>query len=109
MAKSNLELQFEDACMSDVVECSKLGYYPHYFVELVREIGAVATAKKPIADPRRVPPGFDRLYDMKRLDMSVEACIVENPQFHPLFDPDEIKRCEQRLADYHYTPKVKVA
>jgi hypothetical protein len=31
--KSALEQEFEDACMSDVEECSKLGYYPHYFVQ----------------------------------------------------------------------------
>jgi hypothetical protein len=54
-SKSALEQEFEDACLSDVEQCSKLGYYPHYFVEMVHQHGAVETAKRLIGD-ERVPP-----------------------------------------------------
>jgi hypothetical protein len=99
--KSALEQEFEDACMSDVEECSKLGYYPHYFVEMVHQHGAVETAKRLIRD-QHVPAGFTRLWEMKRLDMTLEACIHDNPKFHSLFDSQTLAACNARLASVGY-------
>jgi len=104
-AKSALELQFEEAIMSDVVECTRLGYYPSDFVRMVNEHGGVETARRLIADDR-VPDGFGRLWEMGRLDMTLEACIRDTPKFHELFDKELIDRCDKRLTDAHYKPKV---
>ena len=41
---TELEQQFEDACLSDVSEARQLGYNPSYFLQMIGEYGAVETA-----------------------------------------------------------------
>ena len=33
------------------------------------------------------PEGFSRLWEVKRLDLTVEAFVHANPKFRPRFDP----------------------
>jgi hypothetical protein len=39
---------------------------------------------------------------MKILDMTLEACIHDNPKFHPLFDAQTLAACDARLASVGY-------
>jgi hypothetical protein len=61
---------------------------------------AVETARRRIMKPD--PKGFDRLWEMKRLDMMVEAFVHDNPKFHPLFDQQTLDTCDVRLASVGY-------
>jgi hypothetical protein len=36
------------------------------------------------------------------LDLTVEALIHDNSQWHPLFTSDELAICERRLSAYEY-------
>ena len=35
---------------------------------------------------------------MHRLDLTLEACIHDNPPFHQLFNPETLAACDERLA-----------
>jgi len=37
-----------------------------------------------------------------RLDLTVEALIHDNPQWHPLVTPEELDICTERLTQYEY-------
>ncbi len=47
-------------------------------------------------------PGFTKLWERKRLDLTVEAVILDEPKWHPLFTPEEMEICRKRLRDYGY-------
>jgi len=96
-----LEQQFEEACMSDVEECRQLGYNPSYFLQMLGEHGAVETARRLILQ-ERVPDGFSTLWELHRLDLTLEACVHDNPQFHALFDAQTLAACDARLASVGY-------
>jgi hypothetical protein len=52
------------------------------------------------AEPSR---GFGLLEDAGRLDLSVEAVVVE--QFADLFDSGLVEKCRRRLVEHGYQPK----
>jgi hypothetical protein len=43
------------------------------------------------------------LWERDRLDLTVEAVILEEAKWHPLFTPEEIEICRKRLKDYGYS------
>jgi hypothetical protein len=49
---------------------------------------------------------YTALQQRKRLDLTVEAVVVENRQWRALFLPEELENAEKRLIKYGYFPKV---
>jgi hypothetical protein len=49
--------------------------------------------------------GYTELHLRGRLDLTVEAMVVETTKWHQLFEPEELERARKRLRDYHYKPK----
>jgi len=47
-----------------------------------------------------VSEGYTALWERGRLDLTVEALIHDNPQWHPLFTPEELDICTERLTQY---------
>lgn len=45
--------------------------------------------------------GFTKLWEKKRLDLSVEALILQ-PQWYMLFDEADLRRAYGRLSDFHF-------
>jgi hypothetical protein len=76
------------------------GYTASYFHRLVDDLGGVAAAKRLINDTRP-SDGFTRLWEMRRLDLSVEALATRAP-WNALFTADERRRAEARLREYGY-------
>jgi len=68
---------------------------------MVHEDGGLATARYLIHAPQ-VSDGYTALWERKRLDLTVEAMVLINPKWHPLFTTDELQRCSDRLKDYGY-------
>ena len=95
-----LENQFTNACYADAVACRQLGYDPDEFLRMLGEHGPRETARRLVPDGtlNHLPYGFTRLWQLGRLDLTLEAFIHDNPQFHPLFDPDTIANCDARLV-----------
>jgi hypothetical protein len=96
-----LEEEFDNACMDSVRECRRLKYDPKLFVRMRSELGAVEACRRLINTPQW-PEGFSRLWEMKRLDLSIEAFVHDNPKFRTLFDLPTLDNCEKRLVEAEY-------
>ncbi len=83
---------------------SETSYRPTAFLQMLERIGGLATAKQ-LLNSTKPSDGYTKLHEIQRLDLSVEAVILENPQWHPLFSPEELSRIERRLKDYNYKPR----
>lgn len=98
---SKLALEYEEFCLKDLEECKRLGYYPSYFLRMLGEYGAVEATRR-LVTSENIPEGFSRLWEMNRLDLTLEAGIHDNPRFHPLFDAGTLAACDARLAGVGY-------
>jgi hypothetical protein len=67
--------------------------------------GGLATAKY-LINALKPSDGYTHLYERGRLDLTVEAMVVENPKWHPLFTGEELTKAKKRLVDYGYRPNV---
>lgn len=96
--------QFDNA-MFDIYRRAKseAGYTANIFLEMLNRNGGLPTAKYLINAPKP-SDGYTNLYERKRLDLTVEAVVVENTRWHPLFTPEEIEKAKKRLSAYGYTP-----
>jgi hypothetical protein len=99
---AELEAQFDRAMMEIYVRAKKeTGYTASIFHRMISERGGLQTAKDLIN--AKVPSqGYAKLWELQRLDLTVEAVVVDNPSWHPLFDEAEIERARRRLKDYGY-------
>lgn len=97
-----LSKQFDHA-MLEIYRRAKaeLGYNASIFFRMLTERGGQATAKALINTPKP-SDGYTFLYEHNRLDLTVEAAVVENPKWHSLFTNEEIGSAERRLTSYGY-------
>jgi hypothetical protein len=94
--------EFDTAMMSIYQTAkSELGYNAKVFFRMLCEKGGVLTAKQLINSPTP-SEGYAYLYEAQRLDLSVEAQVVENKQWHSLFSAEELERARDRLKKYGY-------
>jgi hypothetical protein len=99
----------EDAFLKATLDICKraseeINYRASGYLGLVEKHGAIGAAKYVInADPPA--EGFTRLWEAHLLKLSTEVLVVEHPEFHPLFTPQEIARALQRLTEYGYLPR----
>lgn len=77
------------------------GYNPTKFLQLIKEFGGIHAAKI-LINVKGVPEGLRVLWEKKRLDLSTEALIVENPKYHQLFTEAEIKLAKTKLITLGY-------
>ena len=70
---------------------------------MVAEMGRVETARRLITsnDPS---DGFTTLWEKQRLDLSVEAHVLQ-PQFRDLFTQQEIRSARERLSQYGFASR----
>ncbi|MBP0616586.1 hypothetical protein [Jiella mangrovi] len=96
---------FEKAMHQIYVRAKKeAGYNATIYLRMLHERHGLGTAKALINAPK-VSEGYTHLYERGRLDLTVEALIVENSRWHPLFTDGEIERARKRLADYEYVSR----
>jgi hypothetical protein len=97
----DLEKQFHKD-MVGIYERAKneCGYVATRFIQMVADKGGLATAKELIIKDDDTY-GFERLYELKRLDLSVEALVLDN-EYRSLFTSYEKQRCKDRLKKYGY-------
>lgn len=102
--ENNLESDFEEVIRQNLLETLKI-YRPTYFIQEVATIGALAAVENLIQPSNNLPitDGFMKLYEHKRLDLTVEAVVWDNcEKFSSLFSEDELETCKIRLTEYHY-------
>jgi hypothetical protein len=81
---------------------SEANYKARIFLDMITMKGGLQTAKYLINAPK-VSEGYTHLYERGRLDLTVEALIVEDSKWHSLFTEEEILRAKKRLIEYRYT------
>ena len=98
---TDVEHRFGEAMFTIYPEARGIGYAPSIFFRMLNEKGAIQTARQ-LINASQPSDDYTRLWELKRLDLSVEAIVHDNAEWHELFTRDELQRCEKRLADYGY-------
>ncbi len=101
------EAEFHQA-MKEVYERAKreAGYTATYFIQMVAERGGLETAKS-LVNSSTPSQGFTALWELSRLDLTVEAVVLD-PRFSHLFTSGELQTARRRLADYDYVPPAGI-
>jgi hypothetical protein len=101
-----LEERFDEK-MEDVYRRanSEAHYNASRDLQMLQKHRGVETAKILLHSPTE-SEGFTALWERNRLDLTVEALILDHPEFQPLFTPEEIELARQRLAKYQYPAAI---
>lgn len=81
-------------------DAKEIGYSASRFIQMVNDQGAFDAAKSLIG-ASQPGEGFTKLWELRRLDISVEARALK-PEYRALFEPAEIKTCRDRLDAYEW-------
>src|SRR5712691_3208474 len=84
---------------------SEANYNATIFLNMLHERGGLATAKY-LINATKPSDGYTELYQRGRLDLTVEAMVVENKRWHSLFTADELEKAKNRLHAYGYNVKT---
>ena len=79
---------------------SECNYNAVRFHQMVQQNGGLATAKKLLAS-NHYPEGLTRLWELKRLDISLEALVLKEP-WCGLFTTEELAVARKRLKELGY-------
>jgi hypothetical protein len=80
---------------------SETNYKATRFLQMLHDHRGLETARILLHSPN-VSEGYTALWQRRRLDLTVEAVIHDNAEWHPLFTQEELDICKQRLIDYQY-------
>lgn len=75
------------------------GYKPTLLLQMVQQYGPYAAATKIIEIPGQ-SSGFTKLWELKALELSVEALVWEKYRY--LFPPEIVDTCRETLRTYGY-------
>ncbi len=95
------EAEFEEALWASCRECRRIGYKPTAFERMLREYGAVNTAQR-LLKTFKYSDGFSRLWELRRLDLSLECQVLRH---RGLFTTAELDEARKRLRDLNYDPR----
>ena len=92
-----LEREFQRAVS---VCIDQYGYRPSYFLQMLGNYGPIDTAIR-LVTAAKFHEGFTRLWELRRLDLTVEAIILRNP-YSQLFTKEVLEKARQRLEQLGY-------
>ena len=95
---NRLEAEFHAAMVNLYHAAAELGYRPIYFLRMVNEHGGLATAKL-LLSAAESQEGLTKLWELGRLDISMEALVLEE-RWEILFSDDEQHKEQERLEAY---------
>ncbi|WP_018388549.1 hypothetical protein [Ancylobacter sp. FA202] len=97
-----------DQAMFEVYRRAKIeaGYNATIFLQMLTDNGGLRTAKTLINSPKP-SDGYTALHLRGRLDLTVEAVVIEDERWHSLFDDSELARARKRLHDFQYKPRAR--
>ncbi len=92
-----------DSAMFEIYRRAKAeaGYNASLFLVMLMSRGGLATAKS-LINAARPSDGYTALQNRGRLDLTVEAVVVESPRWRALFTEEELTRAIRRLEAYGY-------
>lgn len=80
---------------------SEVGYRATRFQQMLFNYKGLETARI-LLHSNTVSEGYTALWERGRLDLTVEATIINNEKYYMLFTEQELEICRKRLDDYHY-------
>lgn len=92
---------------------SEAKYNATVFLNMLNDRGGIATAKT-LINADNQSDGFTALWLAGRLDLTVEALVVEDSRWHELLLPEEIQKARSRLesrgykSSFHLNPTKRV-
>jgi S-ribosylhomocysteine lyase LuxS involved in autoinducer biosynthesis len=89
--------EFDAATHAAIVECSKLGYRPTYFMDMISKAHPVEVAKKLVLSGAE-QAGFQKLVKMGKADLTVESLMLQ-PKYCCLFSKQELEAAKWRLEN----------
>ena len=95
------EAEFEEALWASCRECRTIGYKPTAFERMLRDYGAVTTAQR-LLKTFKYSDGFSRLWELRRLDLSLECQVLRH---RGLFTTAELDEARKRLRELNYDPR----
>jgi hypothetical protein len=92
-----LEEQFDIACREAIAACRQLArpYIPTAWIGMINDLGAVEAARQLVISAD-IQPGFTRLIEEGRADLTVEWAVL-NDRWEMLFDDDVKEAARWRL------------
>jgi hypothetical protein len=97
--------EFTDFLLAKAREAeAKLRYRPTQFLQMLNSSGGYATAVQ-LLSSRSISEGFKTLWAKKRLDLTVEALVLES-KWGSHFDPVLREVAAKRLREAGYQPKI---
>lgn len=106
-----LRKRFDQHVLAGVDRLKGRGYNPTLFLRLVQEHrSAVSATKQLLRGGRHTSYGFERLWELKELEVSVEFAVCL-PWFQDLFTLEEQDEAERRLVlhDFPLQQRLDVA
>jgi hypothetical protein len=97
--------KLEDALEREFQRCvgiciGQYGYRPSYFLQMLDNYGSVDTAIR-LVTATKFHEGFTKLWELRRLDLTVEAIILRNP-YNQLFTKEVLEKARERLEQLGY-------
>jgi hypothetical protein len=97
----NQETRFTHFLREKAKEAERaIRYRPTYFLGMLETVGGYRTALK-LLSANDVSEGFVKLWEHRRLDLSVEALVVES-EWRQVFDPVLLALAEKKLKNAKY-------
>ena len=98
--------RYETRCIQVAEEVEAvLGRQVTRFRAMCAEHGAVQATKR-LIHAQRPSDTFSVLWEKGRLDLTVEAVILTERQWEPLFDDADREVARKRLQDYEWPPAL---
>ena len=95
-----LELEFHEAMLTIYRKAkSEAKYNAIRFLQMVTDHGGLETAHM-LINSSTVSEGYTALWERGRLDLTVEAMILNNEKYQSLFSKEELAICAKRLKQY---------
>lgn len=102
MTEATLRAAFDREMLSIYTRAhAEAKYNARRYLEMLEKHGGLETARI-LIHSTSVSQGYTALWERGRLDLTVEAVIHDNPDWHPLFTAEELAICRKRLKDYGY-------
>ncbi len=98
---TELERKLEIQVFERLAKMQILKYNPQYFKNMIMKYG-VREAIARLLDNPSTSGGQNRLVRLGRIDLSMEALVVENKEFHSLFTKKQLEQARKWLNDYGY-------
>ena len=99
---ASLEGAFHRAMLNIYDTAAEVGFRPIRFRRMVQKHGGVEAARRLLSGPE-APSGLTTLWELERLDISMEALVVQE-RWKPLFSDEERQAARDRLRAYGYDP-----